>query len=140
VVLAVMAVMASPGYAETLEDEAVKRLEAKPADGLLLGLVINRTVTVLGRDFYQYFSTAWRYYEGGGDFSVTVYERPTAIRGSQIWVQYGQRRVFQAYLSPARSAVKEVARQAAEIAYENVVEIAVQRALFTSVDLAPEEL
>lgn len=106
----------------------------------LVGIVVNRTVTVLGREFYQYFSAAWRDQEESDRYSISIYERPTALRGSEVWVQYGQRRVFHAFLSPARSAAKPAGRQAAEIAYRNVMEIDVSRLLFRDADLGPEEI
>src|SRR5690606_7482351 len=80
----------------------------------LMGLVINRTVTVLGKDFYKYFAARWRILELSTRFSVTVHERPTAQRGSEIWVQFGQQRVFHTFLSPRRSAVRKVSDHAAQ--------------------------
>lgn len=118
----------------------MRRLGVSPDQQLLVGVVINRTVTVMGRDFYRNFVNAWRDQEMSGNYSVTVYERPSAIRGSEVWVQFGQRRVFQTYLFAARSAVKSISEQAAEIAYKNVVDISLQRLLFQGVDLGPEEI
>lgn len=106
----------------------------------LVGVVINRTITVLGRDFYQYFAASWRDKEMNQRYSISIHERPSAIRGSEMWVQFGQNRVFHAYLSPARAAIKSISAQAAEIAYKNVVELEVQRLLFQDKDLAREEL
>ena len=106
----------------------------------LVGVVINRTVTVMGRDFYQFFAASWRDKELTERYSISIHERPSAIRGSELWVQFGQQRVFHAYLSPARSAVKEASAQAAEIAYQNVIELEAQRLLFQDKDLGPEEI
>lgn len=106
----------------------------------LSGIVINRTVTVLGRDFYQFFSAAWREQPDGSRYTVSVHERPTAQRGSEMWVQYGQQRVFHAYLSPQRSAARPVSRRAAAIALKNVIDIDVARLLFRDTDLGAEEL
>ncbi|MBU4609104.1 hypothetical protein IMZ29_00615 [Achromobacter sp. GG226] len=106
----------------------------------LSGIVINRTVTVLGRDFYQFFAAAWRDQPDGTRYTVSVHERPTAQRGSEMWVQYGQRRVFHAYLSPQRSAARPVSRRAAAIALKNVIDIDVARLLFRDTDLGAEEL
>jgi len=131
---------------------AAEALDATPADvkparsvpsllhDTLGGVVLNRTITVMGKDFYQYFAATWRTKDTGGHYSVSVHERPTAIRGSEIWVQFGQTRVFHAFLSPARSAVRQVSRQAADLVYERVVELDLQRLLFQSKDLGPEEI
>lgn len=74
------------------------------------------------------------------NFSISIHERPTAKWGSEIWVQYGQQRVFHTFLAPRRSATKEVSRKAVDIVYKSIVDINVQRALYTDIDLAPEEM
>jgi curli production assembly/transport component CsgE len=68
-----------------------------------------------------------------------VKERPSARWGSLVWVEYSHRAVFQAFLSPARANVKEVAAQAAEIAHRNVVDSEVQRMFFRDPDLGADE-
>jgi len=106
----------------------------------LRGVVINRTITVMGWDFYQYFTAAWRAKHMNEEFSITVYERPTARWGSEIWVDYDQKRVYHIFLAPARSAIKDISAQAVDIVYKNVVDINVQRLLFSDIDLGPEEM
>lgn len=103
------------------------------------GIVINQTVTVAGSDFFQYFIAAWRDNEMVDNYAISINERPTARFGSQIWVTYGQRRVFQAFLPPARSAIKSIALSVADQVYQTVVEADVQRILFRDPDLAQDE-
>src|SRR5690606_41371527 len=103
-------------------------------------VVINRTLTVMGKNFNQYFASNCLDREMSERYSISIHEKPSAIRGSEMWVQFGQRKVFHTFMSPARSAVNETSAQAAEIAYKNVVELEVQRLLFQDKDLAQEEL
>lgn len=117
-------------------DAAAKRLFDDP----LGGMVINRTVTVLGNDFYQYFCTAWRQTDVDNKFTISIYERPTARWGSEIWVQFRQNKVFRTFLSPARQAARAVSEQAVEITYKNIMNSELQRLMFHSKDLGPEEL
>lgn len=117
-------------------DSAKKKVFEDP----LSGVVINRTVTVLGNDFYQYFATAWREKDIDNKYSISIYERPSARWGSEIWINFGQNRVFHTFLSPARQAARAVSEQAAEIAYKNIMDSEVQRVLFQSQDLGKEEL
>lgn len=121
---------------DLLEDKPQKSVLDDP----LGGIVVNRTVTVLGNDFYQYFARAWRNKDGDQRYSISVHERPSARWGSEIWIQYRQQRVFHMFLSPARQAAKETSEQAAEIVYENVVNSEIQRMLVQSKDLGEEEL
>ncbi len=109
-------------------------------DEPLAGVVINRTVTVLGWDFYQNFAAIWRAKYADSRYTVSVHERPTAQFGSEIWVEYKEKRMFHAFLAPARSATKPVAAAAVDLVYKNIVDSNVQSLLFSDVDLAPEEM
>lgn len=104
------------------------------------GLVINRTITVLGWDFYSNFSQVWSSLYPNTPYTVTVYERPTAQFGSEIWIDYDARRVFHAFLPPARSATKEISTQAASSVYKTIAALAIEQALYSDVDLAPKEM
>src|SRR5690606_2727856 len=46
-------------------------------DDPLGGVVVNRTVTVLGNDFYQDFTALWRQKDISNKFSISIYERPS---------------------------------------------------------------
>lgn len=109
-------------------------------DDPLGGAVINRTVTVLGHDFYRYFTIWWRQKDVSSHVSITIYERPTARFGSEVWVQYRQQKMFRIFLPPARAATKSISAQAVEIVYQNIATSEVERALTRTPDLAPEEL
>lgn len=105
------------------------------------GIVINRTITVLGWDFYKSFSEIWQSLYPDSKFTLTVTERPTAQFGSEIWVSYRDTRIFHTFLSPARSGVREASRQAVNIAHQNVITIEQARKLIKSDDdLGPEEM
>src|SRR3546814_10489266 len=67
-------------------------------DDPLGGIVVNRTVTVLGNDFYQYFAAYWREKDISSTFTISVHERPSARFGSEIWVQFRQKRMFHTFL------------------------------------------
>lgn len=109
-------------------------------DGLAGGVVLNRTITIVGHDFYQYFTAAWRYRENNERYSIAIIERPTAVRGSEIWVEYRNKRIFRVFLSPRRSAIKNISQQAVGVVYESVVERDLQQLLYQDHDLAKEEL
>ncbi len=104
------------------------------------GIIINRTMTVLGWDFYKSFSGLWQTLHPNSTFTTTVYERATPQFGSEIWVSYKDERVFHTFLAPARSGVKQASRQAVEIAYKNIIDLNIQRRLVKSPDLGPEEM
>lgn len=103
------------------------------------GIVANQTITVAGQDFFQYFIAAWRDKDMVEKFEISISERPSARLGSQIWINYGQRRVFQTFLPAARAAIKPISLAAADAVYEGIVQADVQRLLFRDPDLGPDE-
>jgi curli production assembly/transport component CsgE len=104
------------------------------------GVVVNQTITLVGHDFYRSFVAAWRDKPLSDRYAITVGERPTPRFGSQVWVEFGRRRVFQSFLPPARSRVSGIGENAAEIAYQNVVQTEAQRLLFRDPDLGADEI
>lgn len=109
-------------------------------DDPLAGIVINRTVTVQGQDFYRYFSNRWRELTGASPFTLTVVERPSARWGSEIWVEYRRQRMYHAFLTPARSGTKKASDRAVDLVLENVNKSEIERVLTNNPDLAPDEL
>jgi curli production assembly/transport component CsgE len=104
------------------------------------GVVTNQTVTVAGQDFYQYFVTAWRDKESSDHYSLAIKERPSARFGSEVSIEFAQRRIYRTYLPPARASIKPISEEAAESAYRSVVEADLQNRLIQDPDLAPDEI
>ncbi len=120
-------------------EEARRALERMFSDPMS-GMVVNRTVTVLGKDFYQYFSALWRQRPDSNRFSISIYERPSARFGSEIWVLYRQQRVFHTFLPPARAATRSISKVAVEHVVENISRRESERLITINPDLGPEEL
>jgi curli production assembly/transport component CsgE len=114
----------------------VKRVFEDP----LKGVIINRTVTVQGREFYQYFAHQWAEKDPNGQFTVTVYERPSARFGSEIWVQFRDKQMFRTFLPPARSATKKISAIAVDVVFKNITDSEVERIMTRTPDLGPEEM
>jgi curli production assembly/transport component CsgE len=104
------------------------------------GMVVNQTITVIGRDFYDYFVAAWREFPMTERYVISIHEWPSARWGSRIRVEYAQRPVFQAFLQPVRARIKEISEQAAEKTYSNTIDTEVQRLLFRDPDLGVDEM
>jgi len=104
------------------------------------GIVLNQTVTVGGQEFYRHFIAVWRDKPMTEQYAISIHERPSARFGSQVWVEYAQRRMFQAALPVARTAIAPLSERAAETAYQAVVDINLQRMLFQSNDLGRDEI
>jgi curli production assembly/transport component CsgE len=111
-------------------------IHADPYDGV----VVDQTITLPGHSFYQAFVAAWRDKALSERYSVTVGERPSRLLGSQVWVEFSHRRLFQASLPPARWRIDRLGDEAAEVAYQNISRTEVERLLFRDPDLGRDEL
>jgi curli production assembly/transport component CsgE len=104
------------------------------------GVVVNQTVTVAGQEFFQHFVAGWRDRDLSERYAISVSERPSARWGSQIWIEFAQRRIFQAPLPTARVGIRALSEQATEVVAQSVADMEVERLLFREPDLGPDEL
>ena len=103
------------------------------------GIVTSQPITVAGHEFCRSFITAWLDKPGSDRYTIAIRERPSARWGTQVWVEYGPRRVLQIQLPPTRTALRELGENAAESAYQAVLDAERQRTLILDADLAPDE-
>lgn len=103
------------------------------------GVVVGQTVTVTGQDFYQYFVARWRDQPSSERYTISVHERPSARLGNLVWVEYERMRLFQTILPVSRSQIRPVGEQAAEITWQRLMELELERALYNDADLAKDE-
>ncbi|WP_103029729.1 CsgE family curli-type amyloid fiber assembly protein [Salinibacter altiplanensis] len=77
------------------------------------GLVIDRTHSVIGRDFQSVFHDHWEAPADVSNFTIRITERPLPQFGSKIQVSVGETTVFQAQLRPEYRRIEKAAQQAA---------------------------
>ncbi len=104
------------------------------------GIVVDNTITPAGQDFYQYFVAAWRDMALSERYAIAIHERPSARRGTQIWVEFAQRRVFQVALPSGRSAIRSLSEQAVELTAQKVADVDIERLLFRDPDMGADEI
>lgn len=116
------------------------RHERRSLEEQYAGIVANQTVTVAGHDFYRYFVASWRDRELSERYAISIHERPSARSGTQVWIEYAQRRVFHAALPAGRASIRLLSEQAVEMALQKVAEIEVERLLFREADIGADEI
>ena len=103
------------------------------------GLIVDNTVTFIGRQFYDAFALAWLDQGVADGQNLSVHEQPTAKSGSRVWVEYNRQKLFQVFLPPIRANIEETAGRAAASVARRFKTLEVERALFRNPDLAPDE-
>jgi curli production assembly/transport component CsgE len=103
------------------------------------GIVTNRAITVAGHEFFDHFIVAWRDKPDSERYALALFERPSARLGSQVRIEFSQRPVYQARLPPSRAALKALAEDAADDAYQAILASEAQRVLVDDADLARDE-
>src|SRR5690625_7255582 len=88
------------GNGAAKEEETVDERAARLFEDPLRGVVVNRTITVQGQEFYQFFSMCWSYIAGDTSYTLSVQERPSARWGIENWAEVRRVRVCHVVLHP----------------------------------------
>ena len=107
---------------------------------VISGIIVDDTVTIIGRRFYEAFSLAWPDYKAGSRENLSIHEQPTARSGSRIWIEHNRVKLFEAFLSPAVAKIEATVRIAAQQVAEKLEEQQVEQLLFKNPDLGPDEI
>jgi len=83
----------------------------------ITGLLLDETKTKGGHDFYYAFNSYWQQVEGL-DYSITINELPSGVRGSVILVNVNGTRVYQNTLNPRAEVIEEEAKRAVEFSIQ----------------------
>ncbi|MGV8917250.1 MAG: CsgE family curli-type amyloid fiber assembly protein [Pseudomonas sp.] len=103
------------------------------------GVVTGQTITLAGRAFYDSFAAAWSEKDEEGHFAVAISERPTARLGSQVFVDYGNRRLLQMFLPPNRTLIPAIGADAAGQVYQAILDYQIAQ-FFGDPDMGRDEL
>ncbi len=120
-------------------EEPNKKIEEGGLDEIA-GLILDRTITVIGHDFYRSFTSFWRlnYSENTTNFSIV--ERPTARFGSEMWIDYRGQKIGRLFLSPSRSQVEETAEAVAQAVNEKITQLKLTEMFRDTFDMERGEL
>ena len=104
---------ALPVYAQDDQEANLDAGSSVTAEESLRGLVVDRTVTFFGRDFYGYFVDVWREQAGAAEINLVIHERPDPRFGSEVSIEFDRNIEFRAFISPTRSRTRALAESAA---------------------------
>lgn len=125
------------GYCQALNDFS---LNEKDNLDEITGIIVDRTITLMGHEFYRSFTNHRQLNQPEQQYNLTVFERPSARWGSMIWIEYQNQKIFQAFLSPGKSTYLEIAEQAAELVDDKLNRLRLEELLSDHIDLERDEI
>ena len=105
----------------------------------LQGLVIDKTLTPPGRNFYKQFARIWWELNPTLKDNLVIAENPDALRGSQIMITMNRKLLYITALSPARSEIEKKAMHAVSSVEQRVKYLLNTSNIQASEDLAEDE-
>ena len=75
----------------------------------LTGLIIDETISKIGRDFSEYFFTNWQRPAKQLEYTILIQEKPLPSNGSQILIYVDDYLVFQNFVQPRIDVIEEYA-------------------------------
>lgn len=115
------------------------RVPAGAADGVE-GIIVNATITAAGQAFFRDFTELWREKPDGDTYNLDIVERPSRRFGNQIWVAFGQKRVFQGFLPIKLDRMRALGEQAVETTYANIITLGLMSPASSDPDVAVDEM
>jgi len=76
------------------------------------GVVIDRTISRFGKDFFFYYTSYWRELPSTEGLTVTVHEVVYPQAGTRLWLEVEQTKIYETYFGRRQNDVKQAAEQA----------------------------
>lgn len=128
-------------FAEDEEIDGGAQLDTKPLKSYeISGVIVDRTVTRLGKDFYSFFSRQIYEQMSGLDQNLLIEEKPTALSGSIITVYHLSTPIYRTALSPGRQQAEDKSAEAVEKLQQYILRWELEKKYRDKTDLADDEL
>ena len=86
------------------------------------------------------FLDFWREKPGSDKYTIEIAESSSKRMGNQVWVTYGQKRVFFSALPIQRDRIRSISERAAETSYEALKTLVLPFGSVLDPDVADDEL
>lgn len=110
-----------------------------PQDGVD-GLVVNSTISANGMVFFLNFLDFWREKPGSDKYTIEIAESASKRLGNQVWISFGQKRVFFSALPFQRDRIRPLSEQAADTSYATLITLSLPFGGAADLDVAEDEL
>lgn len=104
------------GLLEKVEDQQIDKKTA--IDLEIDGLIVDNSVTKMGRDFYDIFMSNWEAPQGAKNYTITIRERPAMGISSIVTVEINDQQILEIPLQPRYDIIEEMAGHAVGSCYQ----------------------
>ncbi|MFT7558263.1 MAG: curli production assembly/transport component CsgE [Flavobacteriales bacterium] len=115
-------------------------VKAHAQDMALGGLLVNKTITWFGQDFFAYFSREWRNQSISSRKNLLIEEEPSAKSGTAIRIYYENRLVYSTSITGTRSSSRKRGEQAVSQVIAQLQNVDISLASNEVGDLAGDEI
>lgn len=91
------------------------------ADLEIDGLIVDKTITKVGRDFYEVFQRQWEAPPMAKNFTIQIEELPSRGNISVVSLSVNEDKLFEQPLQPRYDVIEEVATYMVGVVYEYLV-------------------
>ncbi|MDX5422429.1 MAG: curli production assembly/transport protein CsgE [Hymenobacteraceae bacterium] len=91
------------------------------ADLEIDGLIVDETITKIGRDFYDVFHRQWEAPPMATNYTILIKELPARGNSSLVSLSVNEVKVFEQVMQPRYDVIEEVATYLASAVYEYLV-------------------
>lgn len=130
---------APPGRAQDVNGESPEPITRNFEREDVTGTVIDQTITVIGHDFYNYFSDKWRDQGETARYNLAIFERPSARWGNLIWIEYNRSTIYRIFSTQRRADIRAQSEAAVKIVAERIADMEVRKLLFADPDVGNDE-
>lgn len=104
------------GLLEKLEEQQIDQKTA--VDLEIDGLIVDNSVTKMGRDFYDLFMSQWEAPQGAKNYTITIRELPAMGISSIVIVEINDQQILELPLQPRYDVIEELAGYAVGSCYQ----------------------
>lgn len=101
---------------ERLEEQQMDKKTALDLE--VDGLIVDNSVTKLGRDFYDLFMGQWEAPQNAKNYTITIRELPAMGMSSIVIVEINDQQIVELPLQPRYDIIEEMAGYAASSCYQ----------------------
>ncbi|MDZ7806584.1 MAG: CsgE family curli-type amyloid fiber assembly protein [Gracilimonas sp.] len=101
-------------------EKAAEKKDLEPFRMEVDGMVLDETISKIGRDFYNVFYQYWSGPDDAYNYTITISEKPAPSLGTIVTVQVNDTYTYQSRLQPRYELIEEAGKAAVRYSYSHL--------------------